>query len=217
MKSFLKFLLALLTLPAAASAVDTGELSTSFVITQFPPRVPSIDVSTSVTVDLSDLTSLTPGKDIAITFTTADDLFWVGGFGADTGNLTLLCHARLTLTAGAYSTFSDETWSFGPVDWTDDLNPQGPTFSDPLGYIGGPVPKAFSLTVPWATDLTSVSLTLTDFFSLSGTNPFITNSSVTLEQATLMATSVPEPSSALLPILLTIGRLCRRKRNAHDV
>lgn len=205
-------LLALLTIPAAAATVDTGPLQTSFAITQLPPRIPSISVSTTTTVDLSSISGLTPGSDIEITFASTDDLLWVGGFGADDGDLTVLCHARFTLTAGSFSTFSDETWSFGPVPWTEDLNPVDLiNFSDPVGYITGPVPQSFTLTVPWGTDLSSVSLTLTDLFSLEGTNPFITNSSVTLDQATLTTTSaIPEPSAALLTLLSTAVLLRRR-------
>lgn len=208
----LSILLALLILPAAATTVNTGALQTSFAINVFPPRISSVSIANTATVDLSSLSGITPGSDIAITFASTDDLLWLGGFGADDGDLTLFCHARLTLTAGAYSTFSDETWSFGPVPWTADLNPLDlVTFSNPVGYITGPVPQSFTLTVPWGTDLSSVSLTLTDLFSISGVNPFITQSGVGLEHATLTTVSVPEPSAAVLTFVSTIA-LLRRSR-----
>ena len=210
----LPILLALLALPASAATVNTGPLQTSYVISALPPRISSISVPTTTTVDLSSLSGLTPGSDISITFTTADDLLWLVGFGADTGDLTLLCHARLTLTAGTYSTFSDETLSFGPVPWTDENNPGEPAYGDPVGYITGPVPQSFTLTVPWGTDLSSVSLTLTDLFSISGVNPFITNSSVGLEFATLTTTSIPEPTSLILTLLSSGALLSRRSRRA---
>jgi hypothetical protein len=208
-------LLAILTLPAAAATVNTGPLQTSFAITELPPRIPSVSVSTSVTVDLSSLSGLTPGNAIEITLTATDDLIWIGGFGADTGDLTLLSHARLTLTAGAYSVFSDETWSLGPVPWTEEMNPSDPgEFSDPVGYMSGPAPLSFTLTVPWGTDLSSVNLTLTDLFSVSGVNPFITNSMVGLDDALLTTTSaVPEPGSMLLSALGVALLLRRTRRN----
>jgi hypothetical protein len=211
-KLALTFMAVLPGFPATAATVNIGVLETSFAITQLPPRIPSISVDTSVTVDLSSLSGLTPGSDIAITFTSDDDLIWLGGFGADAGDLTLLCHARLTLTAGAYTTFSDETWSFGPVPWTEDLNPQDLiTFSDPVGYITGPTPKSFTLTVPWGTDLSAVTFTLTDLFSVSGVNPYITQSGVYMASATLNTTSIPEPTALLLS-LAGLGSLLVRRR-----
>lgn len=205
-------LLAALILTAVGATVNTGSLQTTFAIAFFPPRVPSISQSTNVTVDLSSLSGLTPGSDIDITFTTADDLIWTGGFGADTGDLTLSCHARHTLTAGTFSTFSDETWSFGPVPWLVEMNPMDPVgYTDPVGFISGPVPQSFTLAVLWGTDLSAVNLTLTDLFSVSGVDPYITGSGVGLEYATLTTSSVPEPAIGLLTLLDLIPLLTHRR------
>ena len=176
--------LLLQALPVTAATVDTGALTTSYFFTgeEGDPPLTAVDVSTSATVNLGDLTGLTPGDDIAITFATTDDLYAQNGFFADDGDLTLLWHARFTLTAGAYSVSSDEIWSFGPVPWMG-------TGSETVGYEFGPVPQAFSLLVPWGTDLSTVTLTMTDLYSVSGVNAQVTQSSFELASATLSTTS----------------------------
>lgn len=180
-------LVILLTRRTSAATVETGTVNTGFTVTSVPPRVTSISQSTTVTLDLSDLGGLIPGSDIDVQFTTASEIEWLGSFGANDGALTLQFQARLALTIGSFSTFQDTTWSVGPADF---MNPGGPI----TGYTYSPVPSSFTLTVPWGTDLSEVDLTLTDFFSLTGSDPFILDSSLKLPAATLTTTSaVPEP------------------------
>jgi hypothetical protein len=197
-------LLALLPLPSSAATVNVGSLQTSFAVATIPPRLASVNQSTSITIDLSDLTGLSPGSGIDITFTTANELYWEGLFGADDGDLTLNFHCQLTLSAGAFSTSTGITWSLGPVPFED-------PGSSVIGYSFGPVPTSHTLTVPWATDLSAVSLTLTDLFSLSGNNPYVVESKLQLPAATLTTSSVPEPSAAFLGILYSTALLRRRR------
>ncbi|MCU0751503.1 MAG: hypothetical protein MUF86_13515 [Akkermansiaceae bacterium] len=196
-------ILHLLAAPALAAIVNTGTLTTTFS----GPSASSVNTSSTATVDLSNLAGLTPGHDIIITFTTGDSLFWIGGFTAGEDDLTLNYQARLTLTAGTYTTQSNEAWTFGPVPW-----PGG----DSVGYEFGPSPASFSLTVPWGTGLTNVSLTLTDLSSITGLNAVIDSSSMDLANATLTTTSspVPEPSAVILG-LLSATLLIRRRRPAE--
>lgn len=199
----LRFLF-LLAPSALAATVNTGTLTTSFSAPPSAPA-PAVNESTTATVDLSNLTGLTPGHDIIISFTTSNDLFWIGGLYADEGALSLNYSTRLTLTAGAFSTQSLESWSFGPAPWF------GGSFG---GYEFGPNPASFSLTVPWGTNLSSVALTLTDLTSVTGVNAALDLSSMELANATLTTTSspVPEPSAALLS-LGAASLILRRRRS----
>ena len=195
---FCVILISLALLPAnfaSAATVDAGPLATSYFFTgeEGDPPLTSIDRPTSVTVDLSDLAGLTSGNDIAITFASTDQLLALNGFRAADGDLTLLWHARFTLTAGSYSVSSDEMWSLGPLPWLD----QG---SETVGYEYGPVPQSFSLFVPWGTDLASVTLTMTDLYSVSGVNAQITQSSIELASATLATASVVSPTAPEISI-----------------
>ena len=199
----LRFTLFLAAPSALAATVNTGTLTTNFSAPPSAPA-PAINQSTTATVDLSNLTGLTPGHDIIITFTTGNDLFWLGQVFADEGALTLNFGARLALTAGAFSSQSLESWSLGPLPWV------GGSFG---GYEFGPNPASFSLTVPWGTDLSSVDLTLTDLTSVTGLNAVLDSSSMNLNNAILTTTSslVPEPSATLLG-LLSASLLLRRRR-----
>lgn len=194
-------LVVLLTRRSSAATVGTGTVNTGFIVTSVPPRVASINQSTTITLDLS---GLTPGSDIDVQFTTASEIEWLGSFGANDGALTLQFQARLALTIGSFSTFQDTTWSVGPADF---LNPGGPI----TGYSYSPVPTSFTLTVPWGTDLSAVDLTLTDLFSLTGNDPFILNSDLKLPAATLTTTSaVPEPGMFAMSALAALTLLRRR-------
>lgn len=198
-------LLAVLILPAAGATVNTGPLQTTFEVVSIPPRLTSINESTSVTVDLGNLAGLTVGDDIEIAFDTTSEFYWAGELGAGEGDLALNYHGRLTLSAGAFTTSTDITWVLGPVPYDG----QG-AFS---GYDFGPVPSSFSLVVPWGTDLSAVSLTLTDLFSVTGNDPYIVDSGLQLPAATLTTSSVPEPATLVLAIS-ACGLLLNRRRGA---
>lgn len=198
-------LVVLLTRRAPAATVNRGSLATSFFTISVPPRITSIEESSTVTLDLSDLSGLTIGADIELTFSTANEILWTGSFGAQDGELTLNFHARLTLTAGTYSASHDTIWSLGPVEY---LNPGGPV----AGYSFGPLPESFTLTVPWGTDLSAVDLTLTDLFSLVGNDPLIVDSKLVLSSATLTTASVV-PESGVLWLGLLPALALRRRRS----
>ena len=197
-------LVALLTRRAAAATVNSGRLATSFSAATIPPRLTSISQSSTATIDLGDLTGLTPGRDIEITFQTSDEIVWLGSFDAGNGELSLHFHARFTLTVGSFSTFQDTTWSLGPLEYQSEGTPIA-------GYSFGPAPAAFTLTVPWGTDLTEVNLTLTDLFSISGNDPLIAGSKLELASAILStASAVPEPGIPGLGLLSALSLLRRR-------
>ena len=191
--------------PASAAVVALGPLSTSY--SDFsPPWTNHIEASASVNADLSDLGGLTPGADMRITFSTADPLFWTGLWEADTGSVTLSYSATLTLAVGSQSVSASPPWApFGPVDFDG-------AFSPVAGFEMGPVPDSFTLTVPWGTDLTHVTLTLTDRFALTGPNAGIELSGLSLDSFTLTTTSaVPEPGTGLLMIVSAAVMLSRRR------
>lgn len=202
-------LVVLLTRRAPAATVNSGELVTSFFAISVPPRITSIEESSTVTLDLSDLSGLTPGSDIAITFTTEHEILWTGSFGALDGDLTLNFHARLTLTVGTFYTSQDTTWSLGPAEYLDSGGPVA-------GYSLSPLPASITLTVPWGTDLSSVDLTLTDLFSLVGNDPLINGSDLKLSSATLTTASVvPESGVLWLGLLPALALRRRRSRQVH--
>jgi hypothetical protein len=188
-----------------AATVNAGHLETSYQDLSHP-YVSSIESTASITVDLSNLTGLTPGADIKITFSTADPLFWVGMWRADAGQVTLNYDATFTLTVGSHAVSSSPAWSpFGPVEF-DGL------FIPVAGWEMGPVPASFSLAVPWGTDLSNVTIALTDRISITGPNAGIENSGLSLNSLTLTTTSIPEPSAAILT-LLSAAALLRRRRS----
>jgi hypothetical protein len=193
--------------PISAATVDTGMLATSYVFVggEDDPPLTAVNVSTSVTVNLSDLTGFTQGDDIAITFATTDLLLAQNGFFAEDGDLTLQWVARFTLSAGAYSVSSDATSSLGPVPWINN--------GETVGFWEDTVPQPLSLVVPWGTDLSAVTLTMTDLFSVTGVNAQVTHSSLELPSATITTTSIPEPSALLLAMAGLGSLLVRRREN----
>ncbi len=199
-------LLIALASPSFAATLNFGSLATTYG----GPPTASVNQYIDAVVDLSDLTGLTPGNPIEITFSSPDMAVWVGRFSANIGILTIDCRARLDITAGAYSTQSLETWGFGPIMLTEDISMDG----NIAGYINSPAaPASFTLTVPWGTDLSEVTLTLTDLSSITAVNGVFSSSAVALSNASLTTTSspVPEPSAAILVALAAIPSL-RRKR-----
>jgi hypothetical protein len=134
-------------------------------------------------------------------------MIWLGTFDADTGSLTLLWHGRLTLETGSFSAIHDVTWADGPTNYVKD-----PNTSAISGYSTAPPLAQFSLIVPWGTDLSQVSFTLTDLFSIQGVNPQIYDSAILMGSFTLTTSSVPEPSTTLLSLLAGAGLLLRRRR-----
>jgi hypothetical protein len=203
MKAISLACLCCIALPAAAASVSSGPLNTRFVPKRGDPPVSSISQVATVTIDLSDLSGLVPGQDIQISFTTGEGLYWEGGAYAEEGDLTLQWQALLTITVGAHTASTTEAWSFGPVPWI------GGAF---VGYEFGPTPGGFSLIVPWGTDLSSVSLTLTDQLSVDGVAGRVLHSSLSVTDSTLTTTSIPEPSAGLLAILASSARVLRRRR-----
>lgn len=190
---------------APAATVLHGRIETTY--SDFsPPLVSAIDSSSATTIDLSSLTGLIPGADIVVTFRSADPIIWTGGWYAGTGNLTLTYDATLTLTVGGQSAQLHPAWPpLGPVPYEE-----GPGVTP--GYAISPILDSFSLTVPWGTDLSAVQVTLTDRFTMTGTNTGIETSGLSLESFSLTTTSaIPEPTTAALA-LLSAATLLRRRR-----
>jgi hypothetical protein len=207
MKAIPLVILCSLTVSAVAATVSTGPLVTRFVLPKDAPPVSGISESDTVTINLSDLTDLVPGQDIQISFITGEGLYWGGGVWANEVDLTLQWQALLTLSVGTDSASTFEAWSFGPVPWI------GGSF---VGYEFGPVPSGFSLVVPWGTDLSGVSLTLTDQFSVDGLSAGVLHSSLSLADVTLTTTSIPEPSVCLLAIIGSSALVLRRSSRTSN-
>jgi hypothetical protein len=190
----------LLVFPTHAATVNTDALGTYFP----GPPTATVNVSSTATVDLSDLAGLTVENDINITFNALPSLLWIGSVTAGEGTLQMNFLARVTLTVGPESAYTDTAWSFGPVAW------EGGQF---VGYEFSPsLPASFAITVPWGTDLSEVQITLTDLSSVSGPGAVFDYGGIILDDATLTTTSVPETSAALFSVAAA-SLLLRRRRN----
>lgn len=166
-----------------AATVHMGECKTQS--TSLPPNgVSSIDQTSSYTIDLSDVTGLTSGIPIRISYTPDSALFWIGEFNADSGTLALQWTADTVITAGATTSTYTETWGTGPVPYVD----PGNTTAE-VGYSFGPTAATRSLTVPWGTNLSNLSFSLRDRSSITATNGTFYQSSMKLSGVTFTTSS----------------------------
>lgn len=184
---------------AHAASVTTGNLQTSYS----GPGATSINASTLVTRDLSDLTGLTPGESIRVEFTQDAPVFWEGHFFYPAGELEMTWTATVEINLGGYLLSYTDTWTLGPSTVPDG----GPT--GVYGYRVGSDPVTRWIEVPWGTDLGEVTVTLRDLSSIDG--GVFDESSMSLS-GTLTTSTVPEPSVALLATLFPATLLLRRRR-----
>ena len=161
----LRFLIFLAAPSAIAATVNTGTLVTSFSAPPSAPA-PAVNESTTATVDLSNLTGLTPGHDIIITFTTADSLIWVGGFNADEDDLTLYLSGSFhSHGRRLHRPFHRNLVLRPPAMARRRAAPA--TTPSPPHQLPSPSPS------PGAPILSSVDLTLTDLSSVTGLNAML--------------------------------------------
>jgi hypothetical protein len=182
-----------------AASIATGPMETSYS----GSGTPSINTSTTVARDLSNLSGLTPGQSIQIEFTQTDPVAWEGYFFYPAGELQLTWTATVEINVdGNIFTYTD-TWTLGPA-----TVPEG----GPSGVYGfqlgsEPVPRWF--VVPWGTDLSNVTVTLRDLTSISA--GYFDESSMSLS-GILTTSTVPEPSAILLTAIFPAALLIRRRR-----
>ncbi len=203
---FSSFLLA----TSHAATIILPEMTTTATVPS--AGLPVVTSQKSWTVNLSDRTGLTPGLPISIVVTTSAQFLWLLAFNYDTGALVLANAPTLNLPIGAASTTVSGTASQSfPMA-------EGPGAS---GHVVGSQLGAMMLEVPWNTDLTQATFTLTQNASIQGTNARLTGSAVTLSTALVPVTSVPfqvvltsvipEPSISLLAISGACICLARRR------
>lgn len=199
-------LLALLLLSGAASAasVVTGPLATDYA---GPAGALSINTSDTNTVDLSDLTGLTPGQSIQIAFTPDSAMAWDGLFTYNDGTLEINWRAQVEISVGGETLLYTDLWTFGPAPA---LGGDGGV----QGSLPAPYPMTRWFVVPWGTDLSEVTITLRDLSSINGSNGAgFTDSEMRLS-GTLTTSTVPEPSTALMAALVPAAFAVRRRRRA---
>jgi hypothetical protein len=183
-----------------AASVASGSLATDHT----GPSTTSINTSDTNAVDLSDLSGLTPGQSIQISFTPNNPIAWEGSFFYNDGQLEIDWRAQIEISVGGETLLYTDLWEFS-----------GPATGG-IPFVGGsntgPAPVTHWFVVPWGTDLSSVSITLRDLSSISGPGAGFLDSQMAIA-GTLTTTTVPEPSMVLLcglaPVML-MGR--RRKR-----
>jgi len=188
---FILFISIALPPPAKSATVHIDECKTQFSAPP-PGAVSTIDQASSYTVDLSDLTGLTPGLPIRITCSPDSRLFWVGEFSADTGMRTMQWTADTVISVGASTSTFTETWGTGPIPY---IHP--PNTTTEVGYAFGPSPLTRSLTVPWGTDLANLSFTLRDRTSITATNGRFYQSSMRVSGITFTTSSIVVPQIAV--------------------
>lgn len=199
-------LLALLFLSGAAGAasVITDPLATDYT---GPAGAISINTSDTNTVDLSDLTGLTPGQAIQIAFTPDNAMAWEGLFTYNDGTLEINWRAQVEISVGGETLLYTDLWTFGPAPA---LGGEGGV----SGALPSPSPMTRWFVVPWGTDLSEVTITLRDLSTIDGSNGAgFTDSQMRLS-GTLTTSTVPEPSTALMGALLPAAFLIRRRRYA---
>ena len=198
------FSLALATKSQGAYVIfEPGPFATTW---QNPSGATAASASASITVDLTESIGFEPGQPIEIRITPDPGLYWSGFYRTSSNRpFALNFSGTVEVTVGAYSMTYTEGWGFVQL---------GSVAGGNLSVTNGDgVPHSF--IVPWGTDLSEVTITLTDNTSVNGTNsPRLFNSSMSFG-GTLVTSSVPEPSAALLGSLLLPAALLRRRRVAR--
>lgn len=194
----------LLVLLALSSFAQGATVATGILETEYDgPGVTSINTSTSVTRNMSDLTGLTPGQSIVVEFTPDAPVFWEGFLRYPAGELQLTWQATVEINVdGNILTYID-TWTLGP-SIVPEAGPSG-VFGEQLG----PDRARQWLVVPWGTDLSDITVTLRDLTSISG--GIYEESSMSLS-GTLRTGTVPEPSVILFCLAFPAALLLRRRR-----
>lgn len=183
-----------------AATVNVGPLQTSHSGVSS-----TINSSVSATRNLSDLTGLTPGQSIQISFTPSDVIAWEGSFFYNDGILEINWSAQVEISVGGQTMTYTDLWNFGP-------SPAMGGSEGVSGNTNGALPTTHSFVVPWGTDLSSVSIVLRDLSTIDGTaGASFTTSEMTIS-GVLVTTSVPEPSGAIFLGFGPAVMLLRRRR-----
>ena len=179
---------------------------------------PTIQTSESIVLDLSDTAGLIEGAPISVGLNSGGSLVWIGGFSTAGAGFEVNVTASLVLQIGDTSfgtSFSVLDLSI-PDDAIVDSRGGGATVSDPIGLSLVDFP-ALSVTVPWGTDLSEVRLTLSQEAAVnqgvltSSELTFILPAEADTTAFSLLAESVPEPSTAILVLLgISVGIFRRR-------
>jgi hypothetical protein len=184
--SFISCIGILLSGTSLAASVYLGAYKTEYSSTT---GTAAVNQAATYSIDLSDLTGLTPGAPIRIDFTPDDFLVWLGFYTAETGQLEFAWQAEMEISVGGYSATFTEDWAFGPVPFVYD-----PLTAFYAGWSAGPDPVTRSLVVPWGTDLSNVSFTLRDRSRiLAEVSGVFTDSQMTGTGATFVTRSVETP------------------------
>ena len=186
---------------AAAVAFDPGSPVTTW---ESESGSSTVNSTATLTLDLSEMIGFTPGQPIEILMDPDPGLRTIVFFQSfGPGLVAINFNATVEITAGAYSMTYTEGWGLVRPGSTD-----GTTEG---GVNGDGVPHSF--IVPWGTDLSNVTVTITDTTSISGgsNNPLLFESSVALT-GFLITQSVPEPSSLLLAVAAVPLAFMRRRR-----
>lgn len=165
--------------PARGAAV----LIDSFAITwENPAGSNTVESSATLTLDLSESIGFTAGQPIEITFAPDPGLGWSGFFRSTNNRVCAFTwKGTVEITAGAHSMTYTEAWGLPDAGSAAGAN-RSSTNSDGVPH---------SFIVPWGTDLTAVTMKLTDESSVSGTNsPLYYTSSMKLA-GLLTSHSVP--------------------------
>ena len=182
-----------------AASVASGPLATDHT----GPSTVAINTSDTNTVNLSDLSGLTPGQSIQISFTPDNPIAWEGSFFYNDGQLEIDWRAQIEISVGGETLLYTNLWEFsGPAIG-------GIPFVS--GSNTGPAPVMHWFVVPWGTDLSSVSITLRDLSTINGSGAGFLDSEMTLS-GTLTTTTVPEPSVVVLCGLVPVMLMGRRRR-----
>ena len=176
-----------------------------------------IHSSTDHSVDLSNKSSLTSGQNILVTLAASEAPIYYSSFQPTGGAFSYQVTETLSLIIGGQTFSSSVVISMFAADVTP-----APGTSHVVGYQIGDFFDVVAVSVPWNTDLSAVTVRLSQDGIISG-GFFAGSNSVgvdgliaggtRLQNLALQLTSVPEPTALLY---VFIGSLCvvwRRKRN----
>ena len=166
-------------------------------------------------VDLNSLEDLVADQPIEIRFEPRLSPDWFGIVNYYPGDTFVTAKLNVTLNVGTYvstTVFSNSIIAAYNASLYDKYFQRGTLVTGSVTFAGD---TALSVTVPWGTDLSDVTLTIEDRSIVAGLGGFSRSNIGFSGFAYITSTSVPEPAIAPT-ILATCGIfLCRRVRQSN--
>ena len=199
--------------PLQAASVSVPPLQTGGL-----PSANGLEIHSSAdhSVDLSNKSGLTPGQNILVTLAASDAPIYYSSFQPTGGAFSYNVTETLSLIIGGNTFFSSVVISV----FAANVIPDSGT-SHVVGFQIGDLFDVVAVSVPWNTDLSAVTVRLSQDGIISG-GYFVGNNAsgvdgliaggTRLQNLSMQLTSVPEPGALLLFFMGGTGLALRRRR-----